>query len=39
MAHYAILDGDNYVINVIVGKDEDEIIKKEKGMFLIVFIT
>jgi len=31
MAHYAILDGDNYVINVIVGKDENEIVLDENG--------
>jgi len=31
MAHYAILDGDNYVVNVIVGKDENEIVLDENG--------
>ena len=31
MAHYAILNEDNYVRQVIVGKDEDEIVLDENG--------
>lgn len=31
MAHYAILDKNNYVIDVIVGKDEDEIVLDDNG--------
>jgi hypothetical protein len=31
MAHYAILNEDDYVIQVIVGKDEDEIVLDENG--------
>ena len=31
MAHYAILDENNYVINSHIGKDENDIILDEKG--------
>jgi hypothetical protein len=31
MAHYAILNQDNYVRQVIVGKNEDEIVLDENG--------
>lgn len=31
MAHYAILDKNNYVTDVIVGKDEDEIVLDDNG--------
>jgi len=31
MAHYAILNEDDYVIQVIVGKNEDEIVLDENG--------
>jgi hypothetical protein len=31
MAHYAILDKNNYVTDVIVGRDEDEIVLDDNG--------
>lgn len=31
MAHYAILNNENYVYQVIVGKDENEIVLDENG--------